>query len=416
VPYLSPMKKTVFILLGLLLPLVILGRQASTPEASDDVIAQLQARLDSGEAKLDYDSKWGYLPSVLKNLKIPISSQTWVFSKTSLQIDHIAPWSPRAVYFNDDIYVGSVQNGPLIEIGAADPKVGGVFYTLSQTKEEHPAFERQSTTCLLCHSSSSTLGVPGFLIRSVYTDRNGSAIGSVGADIATDRTPIKQRWGGWYLTGKHSEPESLENWSSPLVASEIGNVTMYLSRVAPGKDPKKPAPELFDTTVYLSPHSDAVALMVLTHQTNLHNLITVANQESRRATSDAGVQRVVERLVHGMLFAREAPLSGRVQGSSNFAQEFSSIGPRDHKGRSLRDFDLQHRLFKYPLSYLVYSPSFDALPDSARHAVYQRFIQILQREDDSPDFENISQDDRRAIMEILVETKPEFAQYVATVK
>src|SRR5215467_9339365 len=168
------------ILCPLLLPAVALTMQLPTAHErqSADPVALLQERLDSGQAKLEYDTKWGYLPSVLKNLNIPVSSQTLVFSKTSLQIDHIAPWSPRALYFNDDVYVGRVQNGPILEISAVDPDSGGVFYTLNQTEDARPTFERQGTTCLLCHQSSSTSGVPGFLVRSIYPDRNGSAISS----------------------------------------------------------------------------------------------------------------------------------------------------------------------------------------------------------------------------------------------
>ena len=92
------------IFIALLLPTAASTMQLSTThEPSADPVAQLQEHLDRGEATLEYDKKWGYLPSLLKNLHVPISSQTLVFSKTSLQIDHIAPWSPRALYFNDDV-------------------------------------------------------------------------------------------------------------------------------------------------------------------------------------------------------------------------------------------------------------------------------------------------------------------------
>src|SRR5215467_14357756 len=173
------MRNATLILCSLLLPVAAWTMQLpAAQQSSADPVALLQERLDKGQAKLEYDEKSGYLPSLLKNLDIPISSQTLVFSKTSLQIDHIAPWSPRALYFNDDVYIGRVQNGPILEIAGVDPKSGGVFYTLNQTEDARPTFERQGTTCLLCHQSSSTSGVPGFLVRSIYPDRNGSAISS----------------------------------------------------------------------------------------------------------------------------------------------------------------------------------------------------------------------------------------------
>src|SRR5688500_15224282 len=61
----------------------------SAPAA--DAIARLQADLDSAKATLEYDAKHGYLVSVLNRLGIPVSSQTLVFSKTSVQRDQISP-------------------------------------------------------------------------------------------------------------------------------------------------------------------------------------------------------------------------------------------------------------------------------------------------------------------------------------
>ncbi|HEY7788870.1 MAG TPA: hypothetical protein VIC33_00005, partial [Vicinamibacterales bacterium] len=142
-----------------------------------DPIAQLQAKIDSGQVTLTYEPRHGYLASVLKNLHVPIDSQNLVFSRTSLQVDFISPWAPRALYFNDDLYVGYVQNGPIMEIASVDPKLGGVFYTLRQQPSAHPQFERQGATCLQCHDSSSTTGgVPGFIMRSVYSDKFGYPI------------------------------------------------------------------------------------------------------------------------------------------------------------------------------------------------------------------------------------------------
>jgi len=95
-----------------------------------NAIEELNDRLGSGAARLVFDHSLGYLRSVLDLLQVPISSQTLVFSKTSLQQRHISPRNPRAIYFNDEVYVGFVRGGDVLELSVADPQLGTVFYTL----------------------------------------------------------------------------------------------------------------------------------------------------------------------------------------------------------------------------------------------------------------------------------------------
>jgi len=396
----------------------------STPA---DRIARLQASIDAGAASLEFDPQRGYLPSLLRALEIPVSSQGLVFSRTSLQVDRIAPWTPRAVYFSDDAYVGWVQEGPIMEIATVDPKLGAVFYTLRQEQAARPVFERQGRTCLQCHDSSSTTGgVPGLIMRSVFPDRYGYVVPS-DQGVTTDRTPLADRWGGWYVTGNLGNQPHMGNIAAPLVGHEIANPAAYLSKLR--AEPSRPVADLserFDSAPYLTPHSDAVALMVLAHQASIHNLITAATYEARRAEYDdqmAGSARVDgavsegarvrietagERLVRAMLFVKEAPLAQPVSGTSRFAAEFARRGTRDQKGRSLRDLDLTRRLFRYPLSYLIYSESFDAMPAPVRTYVYRRLREVLGGQDDRPEFAHLSPADRDAVREILEETKPEF--------
>jgi len=396
----------------------------STPA---DRIARLQASIDAGAASLEFDPQRGYLPSLLRALEIPVSSQGLVFSRTSLQVDRIAPWTPRAVYFSDDAYVGWVQEGPIMEIATVDPKLGAVFYTLRQEQAARPVFERQGRTCLQCHDSSSTTGgVPGLIMRSVFPDRYGYVVPS-DQGVTTDRTPLADRWGGWYVTGNLGNQPHMGNIAAPLVGHEIANPAAYLTKLR--AEPSRPVADLserFDSAPYLTPHSDAVALMVLAHQASIHNLITAATYEARRAEYDdqmAGSARVDgavsegarvrietagERLVRAMLFVKEAPLAQPVSGTSEFAAEFARRGTRDQKGRSLRDLDLTRRLFRYPLSYLIYSESFDAMPAPVRTYVYRRLREVLSGQDDRPEFAHLSPADRDAVREILEETKPEF--------
>src|SRR5262249_50035840 len=154
----------------------------------------------------------------------------------------------------------------------------------------------------------------------------------------------------------------------------------------------------FDVARYLSPHSDIVALMVLGHQVEVQNLIAVAGGKT-----GADPREVGEPLLKAMLFAGAAPLTAPVRGTSSFAAEFARQAPRDSRGRSLRDFDLQTRLFRHPLSYFIYSKSFDAMPAAVKTYVYRRLRDVLAGRDKSPDFAHLSAADRTAILEILRE-------------
>lgn len=399
-----------------------------------DAVAQLQKKIDSGQVTLTFDPKRGYLQSVLQALQVPVDSQGLVFSRTSLQVDFISPWTPRALYFNDDVYVGFVQGGPIMEIASVDPKLGAVFYTLKQQQTAHPQFQRREATCLQCHDSSSTTGgVPGFIMRSVYVDKFGYPIETPDG-TTTDATPWERRWGGWYVTGTHAPQANMGNMMAPISVHDVGNKQNYLSTLTLPTGSETSLAKQLDTSPYPSNGSDIIALLVLAHQTHVHNLITMADYDTRKAlyteqlanmetgatTSNGGehsaltmmrVRGAAERLVRGLMFAREAPLAGPVKGTSGFEADFARRGPKDRQGRSLRDFDLQTRVFKYPVSYLIYSDQFNALPDLVKDYVYQRMEQILTGQDKSPDFDEFSAADRLAALQILEQTKPDFAAF-----
>lgn len=385
----------------------------------DDPVARLQARLDKGEAQLSHDPQFGYLKSLLDQLKVPASSQTLVFSKTSFQRDKIAPHRPRALYFNDGVYIGFADGGDMIEVASADPKQGTIFYTLDQTRAERPRFVRQTDSCLQCHGGSMTRDVPGLLIRSVLPDKDGQPLLSAGSSMTTHESPLAERWGGWYVTGTHGSQSHMGN----VVAADEDNPTL-----PPGGTNVTSLSGKFDTSKYLNGHSDIVALMVLEHQGEMHNRLTRANYLTRTALRDEAaigqalghpadakthtdgtrrrIKSACEPVVEYMLFAGEAALTAPVQGTSDFTKEFPQAGPRDDKGRSLRDLDLQRRLFKYPCSYLIYSEAFDGLPDAAREYIYGRLLEVLIGEDISRTFAHLSKEDRCTILDILRQTKP----------
>jgi len=386
----------------------------STP---DNIITRLQAEIDAGRVTLRYEDHFGYLRSALEALRVPQSSQMLVFSKTSLQRERIAPRTPRAIYFNDDVYVGFCQNGDVMEVSAVDPRLGAVFYTLDQRDPDRPRFSRQGDNCLICHASSNTQHVPGHLVRSVYPDSRGFPLLASGTFRIDHTSPIENRWGGWYVTGTHGAQKHLGN----LIAEartrpeDVDNST--------GMNVKELG-DRFRTTSYLTPHSDIVALMVLEHQVEGHNLLTRASFLTRQAlyfekslnselkedkdkrwdSTTARIRSACEPLVRYLLFSKEARLSESMLGTSEFAAEFQTAGVRDSRSRSLRDLDLTRRLFKYPCSYLVYSQSFQQLPVEAKDYVFRRFSEILDGADLSPEFRHLTAEDRTAIREILAET------------
>jgi len=385
-----------------------------------DPIAQLEKQLEGGKAKLDYaPNGWGYLPAILKKLDINIDSQVLVFSRTSIQNQRISPRTPRAIYFNDDVAVGFVQNGEVLELSGIDPRQGAVFYSLDTEKSDKPEFARRDD-CLRCHQGAPTMGIPGILVSSVHPVTDAEARESHGSAFITDhRTSFKERWGGWYVTGTHGSEVHLGN--NPQLADPL----------FPGRAVKEGTQNVtnlegfFTTARYLAPTSDIVALMTLEHQTRMTNLMTrigwdarIALREGKGMLDAAARERIngeIEELVGYMLFVDEEPLKEPVKGVSTFTKTFPERGPRDAKGRSLRDFELQKRLFRYPLSYMIFSAAFDGMPDVVRERVYHRVYDVLTGQDKKPPFAGISSTDRESVLQIVRATKQGLPAYWAAV-
>jgi len=377
-----------------------------------DPVARLQKRLESGRTKLDFAPTWGYLPALLKELDINIDSQALVFSKSSIQVSHISPRTPRAIYFNDDVSVGYVQGGDVLELSALDPRLGIILYSLDVERSAKPVFSRRDD-CLRCHQGPITMGIPGIFVSSLHP-RADDLRDVHGSSFVTDhRTSFKDRWGGWYVTGTHGS------------ATHLGNNATLVDPLQPGG---RGGPEtqnltslqgLFDTSRYPAATSDIVALLTLEHQTHMTNLFVRIGWDIRIAehdgkTDDATRKQLLsemDEMFDYMLFAGEDPLKAPVAGVSTFTKTFPQRGPRDSRGRSLRDFDLKTRLFRYPLSYMIYDAAFDALPDMAKERVYRRLYDVLAGKDRAEAFAHLSAEDRRAILEIVRDTKKDLPAY-----
>jgi hypothetical protein len=392
----------------------------STHDANT-VVSQLNRKIDNGDLRLARDGAGGYLRSVLEALSVPVESQVVVFSPTSSQSSRISPTNPRAVFFGDTVAVGWVRGGAVLEIAAQDPEQGVIFYSLAQEAADRPQFKRNDE-CLACHLSWDTLAVPGLQVFSTQPlpdDKNAYAVGFA----SNHAVPLEQRWGGWYVTGRAGSVTHQGN----IVSAERS------PQAAVGTGPRHELKSLdgqFDLDGFPSHYSDVVALMVLEHQAHMTNLITRTGWEARLASYEehaansgspqkpgghaAGAARVGDAardLVDYLLFVDEAPLAGRIEGSSGFAETFAAQGPRDQKGRSLRQLDLEHTLTKYPCSYMIDTAAFDALPVSAKEAVYQRMWQVLSGREPQKKYARLSLADRQAVVEILRDTKKDLPEY-----
>jgi hypothetical protein len=381
----------------------------------NDAVADLKRRIEDGNVQLKFDSEKGYLPAVLQALNVPVESQMAVFSKTSLQSERIEPRNPRTIFFNDAVSVAWVHGG-FIELAAQDSQQGVIFYSLEQQFVTQPNFTRRDD-CLQCHRSDISLGVPGMILRSLYTMPDGRPKLILGGNTTDHRSPFEERWGGWYVTGaiargRHMGNAMLTDAEHP--ESMIATQTLRLNSLQ-GK---------FDTNAYLSRHSDVVALMVFDHQMYMTNLITRVGWEARIAlyegerpsrTLNELLRESADELVDYLLFVDEAPLPGPVHGTSGFAAKFAAEGPFDSHGRSLRQLDLQKRLLRYPCSYMIYTKAFDSLPEQARNAIYQRMWQVLSGAEKSSRYARLSPADRQAIVEILRDTKKGLPSYFQSV-
>ncbi len=378
---------------------------------SRDPVAVLNRALDAGQASFIFEPQSGYLRSVLRALQVPIESQMLVLSRTGVQRLVTNPANPRALYYNDAVAVGFIRGSPFLELMAQDPEQGAVFYTLDQRATDRPAFSRQ-TACLTCHVAAATLEVPGFMTRSLYAGEDGNQRLRLGSYLVDHRTPFQNRWGGFFVTGSHGTMRHLGN-------TVVGANDVPRSLVPGGALNARTLDGAVNLSGYLSRHSDVVALAVFDHQTRALNLLTrlgwearVAAHEGRPVVEAAAIAGLVEELVDYLLFVGEAPMPGGLKGTSGFAEWFSAQGARDAQGRSLHQLDLETRLLRYPCSYTIYSPAFEALPPPVKSVVYERLRAVLSGTDPSPKHARLSARDRTAVLEILRDTKPGAAPYL----
>jgi hypothetical protein len=357
-----------------------------------DPFSKVASAISKGQLGLDASSEIAYLEGLLKALKIPVSSQVLVYSATSLQIANISVERPRAMYFNEDIYIGYVRGGRL-EVVAMDPALGGIFSIFNiPSSPNQPVPVERSERCMNCHANASTGEVPGITLKSVMPGPNNGSIDSYRKDGIGHQVPLADRFGGWHVTGVGEFDQHRGNL---LGRYEDGKIVTSLAR--PG--------QFADLSIYPRATSDILPLLVLDHQSGFTNRLIELVYRSREARSPAAERALaakIDAFVRYALFAEEATLpSGGFTGDAEFRRDFAAAGRGDSQGRSLRDFDLKTRMFRYRCSYMLDSALFRGMPVALRDRIFARMRKALDPVMPDPTFAYLPRAEKIAIVEIM---------------
>ena len=390
-----------------------------------EIIARLQARLAAGDFKLAGNDK-ETVRALLRELNIPIESQLLVFSRTSLQRGRIRPESPRAIYFSDTCYVGWVPGG-LLEVASIDASLGPIFYSFDPRPQTSatPGFVRDPD-CLRCHGGTFVPHIPAVFARSVFPDTEGDPLFRQGTQVVDYRTPFEERWGGWYVTGRHGQ------------ALHRGNICASEKDGALVVDPSRGANmtnlgSFFPNEKYLTNSSDIVALLVFEHQLAAHNALTHAAFNCRRMLDyqknlqetfkepvsaepkydsvKSVFDSATREVVNVLLFKDEAPLPDGIEGNKDFVKTFEGSGLRGPAGHSLKDLLVKGHLFKHRCSYLIHSEFFLSLPQTLKRLVYKRLTEALHPTQPNPEYAYLDTDERARIRDILRHTHAELREF-----
>jgi hypothetical protein len=356
-------------------------------------------RLKGGQV-LDGPTEQVKLQSLLRALDIPQSSQLLVYSATSLQSGLILPSNPRAIYFNENTYVGYVPGGR-VEVASIDPSLGPIFYVSQPAPGGNERFTR-SERCMNCHAGRTSAQLPGMVAESVICTPTGASLDGFRRETVGHQIPLSERLGGWHVTG------------SPHAAYHLGNL---VGEAVPGgyRTLHNPPGAQFDFAHYPNKTSDFLSHLLHEHQLGFHNLVTLAAYRTREALAkgqghllegDANVLNDISaRLTRYILFADEAPLpANSVIPDPEFLQDFRSKRIATKEGDSLRDFDLNTRIFRYRCSYMIYTEAFRSLPTLILERFTERLLRALSEDSSSEEFSYLPKDEKQSILRILTDT------------
>jgi len=371
-----------------------------------DQFARFKADLDAGRAKLDASDELALLRSVLKGLEIPVTSQMLVTSATSFQKTIISPRRPRALYFNDDTYVGFVPGGQ-IEVISIDPARGAMFYIFGRSEAGKVPRIRRSENCLTCHATPEMGEVPQLVIESVVPGITGGGEKAFRRGLSGHSVPFEDRFGGWLLTDASEFPQ---HWANVLIEWTSKGIQ---------EKPMKPG-QLFKLNRYPVPTSELLPQLLHEHQVGFVNRAVEATYRTRTLLHDRSggdeaivpeLEAMARELVRYLLFADEVPLpAGGITGSEAFRTEFLAHRRVASNGRSLRDLDLKTRLLRHRCSYMIESAAFAGLPPQLRQYVDRELERALDPSTKSEDYDYLPAEEKQVIRTILKETLPPLAQ------
>lgn len=346
-----------------------------------------------GETKGEKD----FLKKFLAALKIPASSQLLLFSKTSLQLNRIQIHNPRAIYFNEEVSVGYIPGGK-IEVASVDPDLGAVFHIFAVPNRLENLKVERSTRCMNCHADEQTDFVPGFVIKSVIPGPNGGSLDGFRSDVTGHQIPLKERFGGYFLTGAPAGATGHANLVGRLKKGEVLTTPLRFG-------------ERFSIERYLAPGSDLLPHLIREHQTGFTNRVIRASYLTRTLLREGGgkiaphreaiMDETADELVRYLLFAEEATLpEGGVKGDPEYRKAFLAGKRANAKSPSLRDLDLKTRLFRYRCSYMIHSRAFASLPEEMRSRVMER-LSLALSEKGSDHSRHLPPEERQTIRQIL---------------
>ncbi len=356
-----------------------------------DRLSPLITAIETGKVPLDASSDLAFLRSILRLLEVPESSQMLVFSATSLQQAIISPANPRALYFNEETYVGYIPGGK-IEVISMDPALGAIFHIIPVPRGGYPQVER-STKCMNCHVDAETRNVPGLVVKSVIPGPNGGSLMAFRKEQNGHAVPFAERFGGWYLTGKHG------------ITGHWGNVAGRFNAGQLTKIPLDPAAR-FEASRHLRATSDILPQLIHEHQAGFDNRVIEAAYRTRELLTakapdaPAQIEKFARDLARYILFADEAALPGPVEGDPDYKADFLR-NQRLVGTASLKAFELKTRLFRFRCSYMIYSPLFQGLDPALKQRIYRRIGQALDTTRPDAEFAYLPVAEKQGIRTIL---------------
>lgn len=377
-----------------------------------DPFSKFVKKIEKGDIELNFNSEKEYLLSLFEELNISPFSQLLVYSTTSLQLSRISPSNPRAIYFNDDIYLGYVPGGQ-VELIGIDPELGAIPYIFNLPIKDdlkHPSIYR-SKRCMKCHASEETKGVPGLLLSSVIPGPGGGTIDAFRRGIFGHSVPYEERFGGWHISGDHPFSNSWANYTGIMQDGIIKKIPN-----PPGK--------YFSWNKYPTQQSDAIPHLILEHQVGFSNLcisITyrlrqINNQGSNKNATDEYskiIKNETDKLLSYILFQKEAKLpKNRLSLDSQFIEDFKNNRNSTAQSKLLRELNLKDRLFQLRCSYMIFSNSFQGLPSEIKKQLLEklRFILLCDKKNLPEEYSYFNDEERLKIHSILVKSLTGYSQ------